>query len=92
MSLCRHTWSQEGKDVVGTSADGLTTTRYTHKCPSCGKVKVTVRASRALPPADKWMREMEKLLQRAADDGYAYHSVLAGVPLRIMTLYVVKDY
>jgi len=68
--LCHHTWHQSAKDVVSV-VNGVETTRYTHQCPHCGKVKVTVRASRKLPPELKWRREVEKLVERAAAEGYA---------------------
>lgn len=68
---CHHTWFQKGKDVVST-VNGLVTTKYTHECPQCGKIKVTVRASNKLPPEVRWKRELEKLLERAASSGYVY--------------------
>lgn len=68
---CHHIWMQKAKDEVSV-VNGVTTTRYTHECPHCGKVKVTVRASRALPPELKWKRELEKLMLRAKEEGFCY--------------------
>lgn len=76
--LCHHRWIQEAKDEVSV-VNGLVTTRYTHKCPACGKIKVTERASRKLPPEARLKRELEKLMLRAQEEGYAYR--VGGVAL-----------
>lgn len=82
MPLCHHIWVQSRADEVST-VDGLKTKRYTHACPKCGKVKVTVRADRALPPEVKWQRELEKLILRANADGFGYALALDGSPSMI---------
>lgn len=79
---------QKGKDVVSTDANGLVTTRYTHECPHCGYIKTTVRASNKLPPAVRWTRELEKLLQRIWDDGHCF--TYNGEPLVINHVEVKK--
>ena len=82
---CHHIWMQEAKDEISV-VNGVTTTRYTHKCPHCGKVKVTVRASRALPPEMKWKRELEKLIQRAYEAGYSYQVGADALATAVITI------
>jgi len=87
MPPCHHTWHQKGKDVVS-NVNGVEFTRFTHECPACGKVKVTVRASRRLPPEIMWKRELEKLTERAAAQGHRY--IIAGVPLVLEAITIEK--
>lgn len=67
---CHHTWTQLKKDEVEI-VNGLRTTRYFHECPFCGKRKETLRTDRSMPPKTKWKRELEKVVQRSLQAGYA---------------------
>lgn len=70
---CHHSWTNIGTEVLSRDeATGLETTKYKHQCPSCGKIKETIRANCKLPPPLKWKHEMEKLLTRAWDAGYRF--------------------
>lgn len=89
MAPCHHTWHQSAKDEVS-SVNGLVTTRYTHQCPQCGKIKTTVRASRKLPPEQGWLRELEKLILRAQTGGYTF-CVPDGSPLTCSLISVKRS-
>lgn len=70
---CAHIWiRQSAAQINAALGDGktVTTTRYLHKCPRCGRLKTTMRTRGPLPQEIRWKREMEKLLIRARSAGY----------------------
>lgn len=84
---CHHMWEQLSTEEF--TENGVAMKRYKHKCFHCPKVKVTVRLVRGLPPTAKWKRELEKLMEKAAQVGLNYQ--YDGQPMTIEKVAVLEN-